>query len=226
MMLSTSPGDLLHRRLIVVGVAIVLLVVALVAYAVLSRRTSPAELVPPESGQGQPGQAQPAESSKVGTLAALPATADPEAFARGVAQALFGWDTATLVRRSDHVEQLMKVADPTGESTTGLLSDLNGYFPADAAWRDLAQHETRQWLSIESVTTPSTWAQAKTQAAGQLLPGTAAFTIVGVRHRAGVWNGEPVASAHDVAFTIFVVCGPSYPECRLLRLSILDKPLE
>ncbi|WP_262852275.1 ParB N-terminal domain-containing protein [Mumia quercus] len=38
--------------------------------------------------------------------------------------------------------------------------------------------------------------------------------------------GEPVASEHTVAFTVFIVCGPSYPECHLLRLSLLDKPLD
>ena len=41
-----------------------------------------------------------------------------------------------------------------------------------------------------------------------------------------MWEGEPVASEHDVAFTVFIVCGPSYPECHLLRLSMLDKPLD
>jgi len=58
-----------------------------------------------------------------------------------------------------------------------------------------------------------------------LLPGTTAFTITGVRHRSGVWEGTPVTSEHDVAFTVFVVCAPSYPACHLLRLSRLDEPL-
>jgi hypothetical protein len=59
-----------------------------------------------------------------------------------------------------------------------------------------------------------------------LLPGTTGLTIRGIRHRTGVWEGEPVASEHDVAFTVFIVCGPSYSECHLLRLSMLDKPLD
>ena len=159
-------------------------------------------------------------------LPACRPTSDPETFARHVAQALFEWDTATLISRTDHVEQLVAVADPTGESTPGLVSDLDNYLPTQDAWVELAQYETRQWLSIDSVTTPTQWAEAEAQAGDELLPGTTAFTIHGTRHRAGVWEGEPVTSEHDVAFTVFIVCGPSYPECHLLRLSMLDKPLE
>ena len=60
---------------------------------------------------------------------------------------------------------------------------------------------------------------------GQIAPGTTALTIEGTRHRAGVWNGQPVTSEHPVAFTMFMVCAPSYPTCHLLRLSQLDNPL-
>ena len=113
-----------------------------------------------------------------------------------VAEALFAWDTATMIGRDDHIEQLVKVGDPTGESTAGLLVrhrrlPAHGGLPG----RDLAQYETRQWLTIDSVTTPTKWAEAEAQAGDALLPGTTARTIHGVRHRAGVWDGEPVSSA-------------------------------
>ena len=49
--------------------------------------------------------------------------------------------------------------------------------------------------------------------------------IEGTRHRTGTWSGEPVTSAHPVAFTVFVVCAPTYDTCYLLRLSQLDNPL-
>ncbi len=107
-----------------------------------------------------------------------------------------------------------------------LVSDLDNYLPTQDAWVELAQYETRQWLSIDSVTTPSKWGEAETQAGDELLPGTTAFTIHGTRHRSGIWEREPVASGHEVAFTVFIVCGPLYPECHLLRLSMLDKPLD
>ncbi len=73
---------------------------------------------------------------------------------------------------------------------------------------------------------PDAWADAVEQAQpGQLAAGTTAVTIEGTRHRAGVWNGQPVTSEHPVAFTVFVVCAPTYPTCHLLRLSQLDNPL-
>jgi hypothetical protein len=130
-----------------------------------------------------------------------------------------------MISRADHLEQLIAVGDPTGESTAGLLEDLDNYLPTPRAWIELAQYDTKQWLSVDSATTPAQWAEAETHASDELLPGTTAFTIRGVRHRSGVWEGAPVTSEHDVAFTVFIVCAPSFRECHLLRLSMLDKPL-
>lgn len=222
----TTPDGLRRRRLMALGVAIALLLIAFITYAVLVHR----------SASSSTGNAGP-QTNSVGTTAvetkptavelpALRPTSDAETFARQVAEALFNWDTATLISRTDHVEQLVPVADPTGESTPGLVSDLDNYLPTQDAWVELAQYETRQWLSIDSVATPSKWAEAEAQAGDELLPGTKAFTIHGTRHRSGLWEGEPVASGHEVGFTVFIVCGPSYPECHLLRLSMLDKPLD
>jgi Na+-transporting methylmalonyl-CoA/oxaloacetate decarboxylase gamma subunit len=223
-MLYPTSDDLRRRRLIVAGVAIVLLLLAVLMYAVLLHRTHSSSVVAP--GHERAGQAEVASpESPVTELAELQPTRDPQTFARQVATALFEWDTATIVSRTDHIEQLIAVADPTGESTPGLVSDLDNYLPNPDAWTELAKYETRQWIVIDAVTTPTTWAGAQAQAGNELLPGTTALTIHGTRHRAGVWEREPVGSEHDVAFTIFLVCGPSYPECHLLRLSMLDKPL-
>jgi hypothetical protein len=160
-------------------------------------------------------------------LSPLPSTADPEAFARLAAEALFEWNTATVITRTEHIERLVKVADPTGESSAGLASDIENYLPTPEAWAQLQQYETLQWLEVESVRTPSSWSKAETQVGPDgFLPGTTAYNISGVRHRAGVWEGAPVSSAHHVTFTMFVVCGPTYPQCHLLRLSLLDEPLD
>lgn len=225
MLYPTTSEVLRRRRLIVAGVAIALVLIAFVAYAVLAQRSattnSPhsddvAGAAAPNSGPGeQPAQLNP-----------LKPTSDPETFAQQVAQAIFGWDTTSMASPANHVEQLLALADPTGGSTAGLLGDLDNYLPTADAWTQLAQYDTKQWLTITSVTTPSLWSEAESQAGPGLLPGTTAFTIDGVRHRWGVWEGEPVSSSHDVAFTIFMVCGPSYPRCHLLRLSLLDKPLD
>ncbi|CUR58123.1 conserved exported hypothetical protein [metagenome] len=226
MRFPTTPDSLRRRRLIAFGAAIVLLMTACITHAVLVHRSassSAGNVFPHPNGGGTTVvETQPTAVE----LPALRPTSDSEIFARQVAEALFEWDTGTLISRTDHVEQLVAVADPTGESTPGLVSDLDNYLPTQDAWVELAQYETLQWLSIDSVATPSMWAEAENQAGDELLPGTTAFTIHGTRHRSGIWEDEPVASGHDVAFTVFIVCGPSYPECHLLRLSMLDKPLD
>ena len=70
--------------------------------------------------------------------------------------------------------------------------------------------------------TPEAEAQA---APGQLLPGTTAFTVTGIRHRAGHWGENPVETDRPVAFTMFITCQPTFDHCRLLRLSRVDAPL-
>lgn len=225
-MLYPATADHLHRRRLIVAGITIMLLIAVVTYAVLAHRADS-----PAAAPGDPGS-DPVETPTVETaravteLPVLRETSDPDAFARQVAEALFTWDTTTLVTRSDHIEQLVEVADPTGESTPGLVLDLDSYLPGQDAWVDLAKYQTRQWLMIDSVTTPSTWADARAQAGEALLPGTTARTIHGTRHRAGTWEGRDVQSEHAVAFTVFIVCGPTYPDCRLLRLSMLDKHLD
>lgn len=227
MLYPTTPEVLRRRRLIVAGIATALSLIAFVTYAVLVHRAHSHSSAVPNSPAAGPAQGGPTPVASVPTeLPKLHRTSDPEAFARDVAEALFEWDTATMITRADHIEQLVKVGDLTGGSTAGLLSDVGGYLPTDEAWRDLAQYETRQWLTIDTVSTPSKWAEAEAQAGDALLPGTTALTVHGVRHRAGVWDGDRVSSQYDVAFTVFIVCGPSYPECHLLRLSVLDTPLD
>lgn len=225
MLSTTNPGDLRRRRVLVLAGAGALLLIASLTYAVLVHRSHPPRPASTAT-ESAASSGAPAETKPLGELTALRSTGDPEAFARQVARALFDWDTATLTSRADHVEQLVAVADPTGEATPGLLSDLDNYLPSTDAWTELAKYQTRQWIAIDSVTPPSRWAEAEAQAGDAFLPGTTGLTIRGTRHRIGVWEGEPAASEHDVAFTVFLVCGPSYPECHLLRLSMLDKPLE
>lgn len=224
MLSAVTPEVLRRRRLIVTGVAIALLLIVFVTYAILAHRSAQ-PVSPPSDDRGGAAAPVSGPGDQPAGLDPLKPTSDPETFARQVAQAIFAWDTTSMVSRAEHVEQLLGLADPTGESTAGLSSDLDNYLPTADAWRQLAQYDTRQWLTITSVTTPALWAQAQSQAGPGLLPGTTAFTIDGVRHRSGVWEGEPVSSSHDVSFTVFIVCGPLYPRCHLLRLSMLDKPL-
>lgn len=224
MLYSTAP-DLRRRRLIVAGVTLGLLLISSFTYAVLVHRAQSSRSSQVEA-RNITVDAPEREATEANKIEPLPVTNNPETFARLVAESIFEWDTATLITRTDHIEQLITVGDPTGESIPGLVTDLDNYLPTPDAWQELAKYKTRQWLTAEAVMTPTRWAEAEAQAGGSLLPGTTALTIDGVRHRTGIWEDAPVASEHDVSFTVFIVCGPSYPECHLLRLSLPDQPLE
>jgi hypothetical protein len=217
------------RVLTVLGGVALVLVVSIAVYlrAAFTGEPDVAPAAPASSLDAARTQAAEASPSTLVLDRASPSTVDdPEDFARLVATMIFEWDTGGEHRVEEYVARLVDVADPTGEETPGLVADLKSYLPNANAWADLRQYSTRQWLQIDSVTVPTLWPQAVAQAPeGALLPGSAAYTVTGVRHRSGVWHGDPVTSHHDVAFTIFMVCGPSYDACHLLRLSRLDEPL-
>lgn len=155
----------------------------------------------------------------------LPRTSDPIAYARTVATSLFDWDTSSGLLPTDYTAAVLADADPSGEETPGLLTDVATYIPGIEQWLDLATMNVTQSLTIEEAVIPDSWAAALDQARGQLRPGTTAVTIIGTRHRAGVWDGEPAEMSYDVAFTVFVACPPAFDRCHVLRLSQLDNPL-
>lgn len=219
--------DLRRRRLIVLAIVAALLLVSTVTYAILTRdEPHPVSPNTPPAVAGPERTTSPSEPPDDGTLPELQPVTDPKQFAEVVAHAIFDWDTSALAPRAAYLERIATVADPTGESSPGLISDVDGYLPPEKIWVDLREYETRQWIDIATVTVPSKWETALDQAGSALPPGTTAYTITGVRHRDGVWDGEPVTSQHDVAFTVFMTCAPTYEQCRLLRLSLLDEPLE
>ena len=159
-------------------------------------------------------------------LPVVRASADPETFARNVATALFEWDTGSGFMPLDYTSVVLDVGDPSGAEQAGLASDIATYLPSREAWIELRQHATTQHLTIDNLFVPDAWDTALEQAQpGQLAEGTVAVTIEGTRHREGLWNDEHVTSEHEAAFTVFVVCGPTYDTCHLLRLSQLDNPL-
>ena len=210
--------------LLAAGLVIVLLAGIGIYGLILGPDTSPPHDRDPEPG----ASSSPVESGtpRPGRIAAVVGSGDPEEFARNVATAVFAWDTGSGLMPLDYTSVLMEVADPTGTEQAGLASDIAAYLPTREAWVELRQYATTQHLEITDAFVPGAWATAQEQAQpGQLVEGTTAITIEGVRHRAGVLNDEPVDSAHEVAFTVFVVCEPAYDTCHLLRLSELDNPL-
>jgi hypothetical protein len=174
-----------------------------------------------------PGQAQDAEQhlAPAPEDRPLPHTSDPVPYARAVATTLFAWDTSTGFLPADYTAPVLADADPSGEETSGLLTDIATYLPTLEQWLDLGAMNVEQSLAIDEAYVPDTWATAEAQAHGQLRPGTTAVTITGTRHRTGTWGGASAESSSRVSFTVFVACAPSFTRCHLLRLSELDNPL-
>lgn len=224
-LVAMNPTDASRSRRLVVIVTAAALVLVLVGVGVYGLVTGPRTSDPPPATSSAPsGPVAPGGDPR--ELAPIPETDDPEEFARSVAEALFAWDTASGLMPLDYTSVLLEVADPTGVEQAGLASDIAGYLPTRESWTELRKYSTTQHLEITNVFVPEAWAEAVEQAQpGQLQPGTTAYTIEGIRHRAGVWNDEPTTSAHEVAFTIFLTCLPDGDPCHLLRLSILDQPL-
>ncbi|WGP06188.1 hypothetical protein QFE97_00140 [Bacillus subtilis] len=217
------------RRLIAaLAAAVVVLVLAGVGvYGLLAGPPNPGR----DDDGSRPGPSATAPSDPVPTttprLPVVRASDDPAAFARNVATALFEWDTASGSMPLDYTSVILDVGDPTGQEQAGLASDIAAYLPSRDAWLELRQYATAQHVTIDNTFVPDAWATAVEQAQpGQLAEGTVAVTIEGTRHRTGLWNDEQVTSEHSVAFTVFVVCGPTYDTCHLLRLSQLDNPLQ
>lgn len=220
----SRTDDLTRLRLIVVAVAVTFLLTCLGTYALLVHGGAGPDVAPHDSSTASPPAPAYMRDEGRGTPSALPPIDDPEKFARLVAEALFNWDT--FGNPDDYTGRLLAVADSTGEESPGLVADIANYLPTPQAWLELRHYSAQQWIDIDSIEAPELWPRAVAEAGPDgLLPGTTALTIQGTRHRAGEWEGEPVATEHDVAFTVFIVCRPSYPRCYLLRLSRLDEPL-
>ena len=219
----------IRRRWIAVlaAVAAVLVLAGVGVYGLITGPPTPAGT---DSGAAGPGPVATTPTVPAPTATPrLPVVAgsdDPETFARNVAAALFAWDTASGFMPLDYTSVLLAVGDPTGAEQAGLASDITTYLPTREAWVELRQYATTQHLTIDTLFVPDAWDTAIGQAQpGQFAAGTTAFTFEGTRHRTGLWNNEPVTSEHPVTFTVFIVCGPTYDTCHLLRLSQLDNPL-
>lgn len=179
----------------------------------------------------------PATMQSADTLSGLEpvvATDEPEEFAAEVAEALFTWDTTSGYGPADYARMLADVT--ADEEADAAASDVRAYLPTAEAWAQLRTHQTRQWLTIDTIEIPAAWEDAVAQAVpGQLPDGAIAYTVTGTRHRTGYWGTDPITTTHDVAFTVFLTCTPEQATapsadpltetCALLRLSQLDNPL-
>jgi hypothetical protein len=120
--------------------------------------------------------------------------ADPEEFARERRDGgLFAWDTGTGFMPLDYTA-VRASTSPTPPAPNRPASRPTSPATCPRVRRGSICASTpppSTWKSPPFV--PEAWATAETQAQpGQLAEGTTAITIEGVRHRAGVWNDEPV----------------------------------
>lgn len=226
---TTTPGS---RPRLIAALAATGILLVLAGVGVYGLATGPSDSSTADSVQSSPAiTVTPSPSSGRATsnapsLPALAASTDPETFARSVAQALFTWDTGSGLIPMDYTSVVLAAGDPSGVEQAGLASDIATYLPSREQWISLREYATTQSLTIDSAVVPSSWRSAVDQdTAGQLTAGTTAYTIRGARHRTGTWNNQSVTSEHPVAFTVFIVCAPTYDTCHLLRLSELDNPL-
>jgi hypothetical protein len=221
----TNLTDRWGKPRLVLAIIALVVMVALVGVGIwgLANKPQPSTTPPPSAQPGPtasvPTQPKPARTPML-------ASSDPEVFTRQVAEALFTWDTTTGPTPDITIQQILAWGDPMGEESAGLATDLATYLPDEGTWRTLTTYAARQRLEIHDATVPATWRTAIAQApTGTVLPGTTAVTVTATRHRDGTWNGKPETTSAPVAFTAFIVCGPAYPECHLLRLSQVDNPL-
>lgn len=219
---STTPL-LSRRRLLIATLALICLIAA--GLTITRLASPPSEHSPTANLPSEQTRASDDARAIVPRQLEAPNTAelttnDPDMFATAVAQVLLTWDTAAVDERPNLTRRLLDVADPTGAETPGLLADLRAWLPDDATWAQLRQFETWQWAEIHAVAVPAQWSQAVAAAPDDsVAAGVTARTVTGRLHRAGFWEGEPVARRHEVALTVFLTCEPTFESCRLLRLS-------
>ena len=229
-----DPTARRRRTMLIATIAGGLILILLIGVGVYGLIRGPQPTVPEDTApSGQPTVtapvAEPAGPEPVITLGGS------EEFAVAVAEALFTWDTSSGYGPADYAQMLADVTADT--ESDAAASDVRAYLPTPEAWAQLRTHQTRQWLTIDTIEIPDAWETAVVQAApGQIPDGAVAYTITGTRHRTGYWGTDPVTTTHPVAFTVFLTCTPertSAPApaapitetCAVMRLSQLDNPL-
>ena len=126
--LDSTDGTRWRRWIVAAGVALLILG-AVATYSLLARGQDADRPRSAVGSDSAPSNVDPTEPDQPSTATALAAESDPETFARRVAEALFAWDTATITTPADLTERLVAVADPTGESSAGLVADIANYLP-------------------------------------------------------------------------------------------------
>ena len=228
-----DPTARRRRTMLIAAIAGGLILLILVGIGVYGLIRGPQNAQPTDVEATDSPATHPADTSPSGPEPVV-ATDEPEKFAAAVAVALFAWDTTSGYGPADYAQMLADVT--ADEESDAAASDVRAYLPTPEAWAQLRTHQTRQWLTIDTIDIPTVWEDAVAQAVpGQIPDGAIAYTVTGTRHRTGYWGTDPITTTRPVAFTLFLTCTPEQSTspsvdpvtktCALLRLSQLDNPL-
>ena len=146
--MSPAPTDPSNRRRLVALIAAGIVLLVLVGVGVYGLLTGPRN-ASTSTDDPKPGPVTtapptvPPTTPRAPRVPAVPRSADPAAFARGVASTLFAWDTASGLWPLDYSSTILAVGDPSGDEQAGLASDVAVYLPTRDAWIELRQYATR-----------------------------------------------------------------------------------
>jgi len=154
--------------------------------------------------------------------AAIPATSDPDVYARAVAGVVFGMDTRRLAP-GDYRDTLMGEADPSLSATgrADLARMLTERIPTAEQWaRMRANQQWSAWVNLD-VQVPGSWEQVLIS--GQAEPGWAFRNVSGVQTTRYVEDGATRTASRERTITIGMRCpaaGAEVDRCRLNLVGI------
>lgn len=223
-----------RRRLLTCGLVVpIIAVLVALALALASPRAAQTSSSPPQSAPSASVTiASPVETSGPSTPAMLPRlvrTDDPVAYARAVAEALFGVDPASVswaefLRFWRGELPSVVYADAAAKGLTLAAQDADvidnltaGWIPPGPAWDSEAADQTTNRFTITSVSVPDYWVNAVADGTFRD-PGLHMERVMGVVTQS--YGSDPVhrqASSRSVVIDLGLLCGPTQPGgCRLV----------
>jgi hypothetical protein len=134
---------------------------------------------------------------------------DADSFARQVAHALLGYDTASS--RTQWRRSVLSLAG-VPEGSLG-AEDIDRLIPDDGQWGQMAVVHQRVTLTLGATYVPTLWTETAAQHP-ELPAGSAGITVTGTQ--LVTWDGG--SSRVPVAVTLLIVCPPETQPCALSRV--------
>jgi hypothetical protein len=219
----------MKRALVVAGGVVVLVVVAMIASTMrgLQEPDAAALLNPPSATSPTAQDPQSPSPSGAPVMAIrLPSTSEPDAYARAVAEVLFGIDTRGA-GPADYRALLLADADP-GLSESGradLEALIAARIPADELWQRMRANQQRSTFEVSEVWEPGSWAQVVTS--GQAEPGWAMRNVTGIETTTYVEAGVEKTASRERTITVGMRCpadGADVDRCYLVLVGATVVP--